>query len=109
MKRNMVRFSLALTALMFIASCTMLGLDKTPSQKQIVTSMYQVYNAQHEDYMVMAASPTTTEAQKVIMRQKKPILDKLATLIPMYDAAVNAGTATPEMQKEIMTLLNSLQ
>lgn len=89
--------------------CATFGINKAPTQKQILTGMYQVYNAQHEDYMVMAANPNTTEAQKVIMRQKKPILDKLGTLIPMYDAAINAGTATPAMQQEIMNLLNSLQ
>lgn len=57
----------------------------------------------------MAANPATTEAQKEILRKKKPMIDKLGTLIPLFDSAVQTGTATPDQQQEIMDLINSLE
>jgi len=101
-----LKLLIVLTMGFAFAGCT--ATMGAPTQRQIVTSMYQVYNAQYADYLSMAANPNTTEAQKVIMREKKPILEKLGTLIPAYDAAVTNGTASPEMQKTIMDLLNSL-
>ena len=71
--------------------------------------MYKVYNAQHEDYLSMAANPATTEAQKVIMRKKKPILDDLAMLIPLFDKDLQMGTATSSQEQKIYNLLNSLE
>lgn len=104
LKRN----ALIIFVLLFVA-CGLIDINKTPTQAQIVAGMYQVYNAQHKDYLSMAANPATTESQKVILRKKKPILDKLGTLIPVYDSAVQTGTATPAQQEAILGLINSLE
>lgn len=109
MNQNKFKFLTILVVILVLFACGTITLNKAPTQTQIVSGMYQVYNAQHKDYMSMAANPATTEAQKQILRKKKPILDKLGTLIPMYDAAIQTKTATPTQQQQIMDLLNLLE
>lgn len=81
--------------------------ELTPKEK--LAYMYQVYNAQHEDYMAMAANPNLTEEQKVILRKKKPILVSLQSLIPAYDQQVRLGAPSAESEQQIYNLLNQLQ
>jgi hypothetical protein len=81
--------------------------ELTPKEK--LTYMYQIYNAQHEDYMAMSKLPSLTEGQKKMMRLKKPTLDKLKLLIPMYDTSVQQGTPSRTDEQEIYDMLNSLQ
>lgn len=81
--------------------------DMTPKEK--LTYIYQIYNVQHEDYVSMSKLTTLTEGQKQIMRKKKPILENLQKLIPIYDSAVVQGTPSASKEKEIYDLLNSLQ
>lgn len=81
--------------------------ELTPKEK--LAYMYQVYNAQHEDYMVQAANINLTEEQKVVLRKKKPILMTLQTLIPIYDQQVQLGTPSIESEQQIYNLLTQLQ
>jgi hypothetical protein len=81
--------------------------ELTPKEK--LAYMYQVYNAQHEDYMAMAAMPNLTEAQKEILRKKKPILNSLQTLIPAYDQQVRLGAPSAQSEQQIYNMLNQLQ
>jgi hypothetical protein len=104
-KFKFIGIILALFFVMGIASCTH-NIGVTPVDE--LTYMYSFYNAQHEDYMSMAANPNTTEAQKKIMRKKKPILDSLAILIPAFDKSLQGGSATPTQKQKIYDLLNSL-
>ena len=106
MKRKL-KFIGIILALCFIASCATVDMNVTPADR--LTYMYKIYNSQHEDYMSMAANPATTEAQKVIMRKKKPILDNLALLIPLFDKDLQMGTATSSQEQKIYDLLNSLE
>jgi len=94
-------------ALFFLVGCATVGVEVTPTDR--LTYMYKVYNAQHEDYLSMAANPATTETQKVIMRKKKPILDSLSILIPLFDKGLQNGTATSSQEQKIYDLLNSLK
>ena len=70
--------------------------------------MYRVFNAQYQDYLNMAKRTDLSDAQKEILRKKKPILEKLQTLIPLYDSALQAGRVTPTQEQDIYDLLNSL-
>ena len=81
--------------------------EQTPKEK--LAYMYQIYNAQHEDYMIQAANPNLTEAQKIILRKKKPILVTLQTLIPAYDQQVRLGAPSVGKEQEIYNLLTTLQ
>jgi len=81
--------------------------EMTPTQK--LTYMYQVYNAQHEDYLSMASSPNLTEEQKQILRAKKPILESLQVMIPAYDQSIQNGAPSVDKEQQIYNLLNKLQ
>ena len=104
---NFKRTFMIVLALCLLVGCATLDVNVTPTDR--LTYMYKVYNAQYEDYQVMANNPATTEAQKVIMRKKKPILDKLGVLIPAFDRALQTGTVTPSQEQIIYDLLNSLE
>jgi hypothetical protein len=79
------------------------------TSKEKLTYMYQIYNAQHEDYMAQAANPALPEAQKEILRKKKPILVTLQTLIPIYDQQVQLGNPSTVNEQKIYNLLTQLQ
>jgi hypothetical protein len=81
--------------------------QKTPTEK--LAYMYQIYNAQHEDYMVMSGRPDLTEEQREILGKKKNVLEILQTLIPAYDMQVQLGSPTYEREQEIYNLLTDLQ
>lgn len=103
---------IAITALALLTACSASvnvpgETQLTPTQK--LTYMYQVYNAQYEDYVYMANSPNLTEEQKQILRAKKPILDSLRVMIPAYDASVQNGAPSVSQEQEIYNLLNKLQ
>ena len=105
-KLTKLRILLVIVAAVFLVSCATFDVQVTASDR--LTYMYKTFNAQWEDYQSMAANPNTTEAQKVIMRQKKPVLDSLAVLIPAFDQGLQAGISTPEQEQAIYDLLNSL-
>ena len=108
MKRlRIIGIILALFFVIGMVGCGTVDVKVTPTDR--LAYMYKVYNAQHEDYLSMAANPATTEAQKVIMRKKKPILDDLAMLIPLFDKDLQMGTATSSQEQKIYNLLNSLE
>jgi len=81
--------------------------ELTPKEK--LAYMYQIYNAQHEDYMIQAANPNLTETQKVVLRKKRPILVSLQSLIPAYDQQVRLGAPSADKEQQIYNLLNQLQ
>lgn len=102
-----VKYVLPIIIIMaLVASCATV---KIPSAKEKLFYIYTIYNAQHEDYVRMAKDPATTEAQKEVMRKKKPILETLQTLIPMYDSSVTAGVPNGEVEQQIYDLINKLQ
>jgi len=101
---------LLLTVLVIVMACASTvqsPTETTPREK--LTYMYQIYNAQHEDYMVMSGNPNLTGSQKDMLRAKKPILETLQTLIPAYDMQVQLGSPTIEQEQEIYNLLTQLQ
>ena len=102
----------ALSVLVVALFCFGLVLGCTYS-KQITTTdqlifMYKTFNAQYEDYLSMAKRTDLSEEQKVMMRKKKPVLEKLQKLIPAYDMALTTGTVKPDQKQVIFDLLNSL-
>lgn len=99
-----------LVVLSLVFSCTAKNVpfsELTPKEK--LAYMYQIYNAQHEDYMIMAANPNLTEAQKQVLRTKKPILESLQAMIPLYDQSVQTGAPSHESEQQIYNLLTQLQ
>jgi hypothetical protein len=111
MRKKFTILSLLLILLLVLSACTAKNApswsEMTPKQK--LAYMYQVYNAQHEDYMAMAANPNLTDGQKRVLRSKKPILQSLQLLIPAYDQGVQLGNPTFEQEQQIYNLLTQLQ
>lgn len=85
------------------------NMQKAPTSKDKLAYVYQIFNSQYEDYLSMAKKPNLTEAQKKVLRAKKPILETLANLIPIYDSQVSAGQPSASQEQQIYDLLNQLQ
>ena len=92
----------------FLCIGLFIGCATVPGYKNMVAGMYQFYISQSKDYRAMAADPTLTDAQKNILRQKKPLLDKLGALIPLFDSSVSMGTPNMDQQQQINNLINQL-
>lgn len=110
-KRNFTVLTLLLCLILVLSGCMAKGAksysEMTPEEK--LSYMYQIYNAQHEDYMLMARNPNLTEGQKSMLRTKKPILENLQLLIPAYDQSVQLGNPSAAQEQQIYNMLNQLQ
>jgi len=105
-----LRILSVLLALIFCASilsCATVDIETTPSKR--LAYMYQIYNAQYEDYVSMQDMPNLTDGQRQVMRTKKPILESLKLMIPAYDESVKAGAPNYQQEQEIYNFLNKLQ
>lgn len=81
--------------------------EMTPEQK--ATMMMSMYNTQADNYKSMAARPNLIEEQKVILRKKKVIMDKVYPLISLYKSYVKGGAVPPaDKEKQIFELLDEL-
>lgn len=111
LRKRFTVLSLLLVLILVLSGCMAKGAkpysEMTPMEK--LGYMYQVYNAQHEDYMIMARNPNLTEGQKEVLRAKKPILNTLQMLIPAYDQSVQLGNPTIAQEQQIYNLLTQLQ
>ena len=119
MKRVLMRrvnpFILSFMLLMFVlASCATLGLQPpkpynewTPKEKTL--SMLKMYNQQYDDYNDMVAKGNLTDAQKVVLRNKKSVLVEIYPLIQGLDMAVNEGKPLDAtIEKKVLELVNKL-
>lgn len=113
MRKSFVRLNLLLVLVLVtgLGACATLGLkplaDRTPQDKAI--TFMELYNAQYADTMAMATNPDITDAQRVVVRAKKEVLQKVRPLIEMYvTLAVEGNTPSPVLEMEIIKYLNDL-
>lgn len=109
MKR--VSIALAIILVLFLVACA--GQDVKPvsemTPKEKATWMLSMYNKQYDDYLVVAAKPDLTEAQKEVLRKKKKIMQEVYPLIELYSSYVEAGSVpTKETEAQIINYLNEL-
>jgi len=105
MRKYVGKFAIPFLLVFLVIACTAnLKLTKTDQ----LIFMYKTFNAQYEDYLSMAKRTDLTEEQKQILRKKKPILEELRHLVPLYDLALQQGKVTPGQEQQIFDLLNSL-
>ena len=106
----MKKILLIILCIAFFAGCstTLQNVkDMTPEQK--ATWMMGVYNSQFDNTMEMAKRPDLTEEQKVIVRSKKKVLQKVKPLIALYKEYVkNGAMPSQETEDEILKLLDEL-
>ena len=111
LRKRFTILCLLLVPILILSGCMAKGAksysEMTPIEK--LGYMYQIYNAQHEDYMIMARNPNLTEGQKEVLRAKKPILNTLQVMIPTYDQSVQLGSASIAQEQQIYNLLTQLQ
>lgn len=105
MKKRLLILVVLLMVVGLISGC---ALNQKVTKKDQLLYMYKVFNAQYQDYLSMAKRTDLTDAQKDVLRKKKPILEELQVLIPLYDAALTSGRVTPNQEQQIYDLLNSL-
>jgi uncharacterized lipoprotein YajG len=111
--RKTLQILLLLVLAVFLAGCATVGItakpwsQMTPKEKSV--QFIQTYNTQYENTMFMASNPNITDAQRVIVRQKKAILAKAWPLLKLYDA-VAAGGGVPSASDEasILNLIDQL-
>lgn len=111
MRRRIIYAGLAVVLLMAVVACATNGMKSfgDMSHKERAAFFMSVYNSQADDYKIMAANPALTEDQKKLLREKKKIMTQVYPLIGTYTAYVDAGTApTPEVEQQILTLINQL-
>ncbi len=106
------KFLTILLTVFFVGSCA--GIlesvksiaDMTHKEKAILFN--KLYVAQYDDYMKMAAWPTTEE-QKKVMREKKKFFITIQPLLLEYSNLVAMGLKpTPALEATIIDLLNKL-
>ena len=110
--RVLVLIAIAAMALTACAALQAPEQELTPLQKaeKAATWMQETYSAQYDDYKTMRAKPDLTEAQKEVLRTKYAILAEAEPLIKTFRDAVRADTVpSPELESQIMALLNRLQ
>lgn len=110
MRKKITVLCLILIPLLMLSACTQ-GIKpySEMSSTEKLTYMYQVYNSQHEDYMIMSGNPNLTETQKEVLRAKKPILESLQMLIPAYDQSIQSGAPSYSQEQQIYNLLTKIQ
>jgi hypothetical protein len=93
----------------------------TPKQKTIM--FLGVYNSQFFDYMITMGygldekrewqkiyEPELTEGQKIILREKKKVLEEMYPLIMIYDEVFSKGMIPDrELEEKILLLINRIQ
>lgn len=111
-KRSVVIF--AAIAVIFAAGCATMNIGVKPwgemSVEEKMLFFVQTWNQQHVDTMSMAIKgDALSPAQKEIVRKKKELLEQTHPLIKFYVEFVqDGGIPTPEMEQEILNLINKL-
>lgn len=111
-----VELLVVITLISFLSSCALLqsiGIatkpysDMTPKEK--VTFLFKMYNKQYDDYKVMTSDPKLTEAQKVVMREKKKVLTQVYPIIQALDLNLVEGKPLDKVfEPKAIELLNML-
>ena len=100
--------------LAFIYGCPGLipGDLKSPAEmtpKELSTWANGIYNAQYDNYEILAARTDLTEDYKVMLRKKKEILTELWPYLKLYTGYVDSGAVpTAELEAKIIGLVDRL-
>lgn len=79
------------------------------SHREKATLFNSIYNAQYDDYKVVAAQPNLSEEQREILRTKKRIFDKLWEPLKTYSKYADTGQKpSRETETLIIKLINQL-
>ena len=110
----MTKLFAILLAVVFLVGCPGLipGDLKSPAEmtpKELATWALGVYNAQYDNYEVLAARTDLTEDYKVMLRKKKAILTELWPYLKLYTGYVDSGAVpTQELENKIIGLVDQL-
>lgn len=94
-----------------LSGCTLQNL-KSPtdmSAKELSTWAMGIYNAQYDNYEMLAGQITLTEEHKVILRKKKTIMVELWPYLKLYTTYVDSGAIpTAEIESKVISLIDRL-
>lgn len=81
--------------------------DMTPKDRAIY--IMSVYNDQYELYLREAKIPDLTEEKKIIMREKKSLLQQMYPYIGLYAEYAEKGQfAPPDVEMAVMSIMDKL-
>ena len=104
-----MKWIIGLTALLLVVGCASV---QTASQLDPVgkaTLYLKIYNAQAEDYKMLAAKTTLSEDEKKILRGKHALLTEVYPLLELYSGYATTGQVLPEhLEPAILNRLNML-
>lgn len=104
MRNRKVAILLILTFVLTVAGCA-----ATISTKGKALMILSTYNAQTASAVEMSNRPNLTEAQKVIVRDKKKIILQLDPMVKMYGTLVKSGgVPTTTAEQDIYNLIDKL-
>ena len=108
----MKKLCIFLFVVVFLAGCQFTQNLKSPadmSAKELGTWALGIYNAQYDNYEVLAARTDLTEDYKVMLRKKKAILVEIWPLLKLYAGYVDSGAIpTQELEVKIIGLIDDL-
>lgn len=104
MRNRKVAILMVLSLVFVMASCA-----ATISPKGKALMVLSTYNAQTTSTVEMSNRPNLTEAQKVVVREKKRVIVQLDPLVKLYGNTVkNGGTPTVSAEQDIFNLIDQL-
>ena len=106
LKRNREVIVILLALMFVVTACATTG--QPMNQKQQVTIWNDMYSAQFDDTMYLMTSPTSTESQKALGRQKKAILMHVKPLLVIYSDLVDKGFTMPVLMNYYQAEFNSI-
>jgi hypothetical protein len=94
-----------------LIGCATVGVKPWAERSPMEKSSYfmSIYNRQYADAMAMASNSNLTEAQKVVVRKKKDVLEKAWPAIRAYDdIAVRGEIPSALSEQAILDYINQL-
>ena len=104
-----MRYPAIMLVLLALTACGEKNFGLTPigdtSPKEIAIWANNIYVAQYDAYQAAAAMPNLTEDYKIVLRQRKAILEQVYPMITVYNAYVDQGIFPEQATTDLIIAL----
>jgi len=109
MQKRLSRLVMVLLLAALVSCATMPPVSQQADRERQVEIWMSLYDQQYKDTMSIMSSPTSTEGQKTIGRQKTAILTEAWPLLKAYrDVVLAGGVPTDSSTQAITDVMNRL-
>ena len=103
-------FVIGIGLVVLLSACATMTIrwdDLTPHGRAALAM--SLYNAEYDAYLVEAASPTLTDAQREVLKVKRKILVEYEAVMKIYAQYVDTGQIPPrELENTLIEQMNKL-